>query len=111
MATREPEEERDERPEERLRETGRRLDEAREAVAPEPGLTAPLDDYTEDERRMGPQGSMPGSGPDAGGSDAVERVHDDSEPDGEGASAGHEPDGPGPVETAAAHDEQEDAPG
>jgi hypothetical protein len=97
----------EERPEARLEETGRRIEEAREAADPEPGLTAPLDHYTEEERRMGPQGVMPGSGPEAERSEAVEQVHDDEE----GRAGVRREDGdagPGPVEAAAAHGEAED---
>lgn len=90
-------------PEARLEETGRRIEEAREAAGPEPGITAPLDDYTEEERRMGPQGVMPGSGPEAERSEAVEHVHDDDRAG--DAREGGKREGPGPVEAAAAHDE------
>lgn len=98
----------DESPEARLEETGRRIEEARQAADPEPGVTAPLDDYTEEERRMGPQGVMPGSGPEAERSEAVEHVHDDREgPAGSGREEAAD-DGPGPVEAATAHGEAKD---
>jgi hypothetical protein len=35
-----------------------------EGPRPEPGLTAPLDDVTEEEAKSGPMGVMPGAGPD-----------------------------------------------
>jgi hypothetical protein len=40
-------------------------DEPPEAPRPEPGTTAPLDDVTEEEKKAGPMGVMPGAGPDA----------------------------------------------
>ncbi len=35
-----------------------------EGPRPEPGVTAPLDDVTEEEAKSGPMGVMPGTGPD-----------------------------------------------
>ena len=35
-----------------------------EAPRPEPGTTAPLDDLTDEEKKSGPMGVMPGAGPD-----------------------------------------------
>jgi hypothetical protein len=40
-------------------------EEVPEEPRPEPGTTAPLDDLTEEEKKRGPMGVMPGAGPDA----------------------------------------------
>ena len=36
-----------------------------EAPRPEPGTTAPLDDLTDEEKKSGPMGVMPGAGPES----------------------------------------------
>ena len=36
----------------------------RDDPTPEPGTTAPLDDLTEEEKKSGPMGVMPGAGPE-----------------------------------------------
>lgn len=41
-----------------------RPDSDQELPEPKPGVTAPLDDLTEDEKKMGPTGVLPGAGPD-----------------------------------------------
>ncbi len=41
-----------------------RIQEGHEEVKPEPGVTAGLDEFTEEERRQEPAGVMPGAGPD-----------------------------------------------
>ena len=40
-------------------------DEPVEEPRPDPGTTAPLDDVTEEEKKSGPMGVMPGAGPEA----------------------------------------------
>ena len=39
-------------------------EEVPEAPRPDPGTTAPLDDVTEEEKKAGPMGVMPGAGPE-----------------------------------------------
>ena len=41
-----------------------RIHQGHEEVEPEPGLTAGLDQFTDEEKRMEPTGVMPGAGPD-----------------------------------------------
>ncbi len=42
----------------------KRIHEGHENVEPEPGVTAELDQFTEEEKRQEPAGVMPGGGPD-----------------------------------------------
>ncbi len=42
----------------------KRIHEGHETVEPEPGVTAELDEFTEEEQRQEPAGVMPGGGPD-----------------------------------------------
>jgi len=65
--------------EDRPEETGE--EEVVEAPEPEPGLTAPLDYVTDDEKDKGPVAVMPGAGPDADDADAEarRRLHDDED--------------------------------
>ena len=41
-----------------------RIHEGHDPVEPEPGVTAALDDFTDEEKRTEPAGVMPGAGPD-----------------------------------------------
>lgn len=41
-----------------------RISQGQEKIEPEPGVTAGLDQFTDEEKRMEPSGVMPGSGPD-----------------------------------------------
>ena len=49
---------------ERPDEERQRIHEGHENVEPEPGVTAELDEFTEEEKRQEPSGVMPGAGPD-----------------------------------------------
>ena len=60
----------------------------RDDPTPEPGITAPLDDLTEEEKKSGPMGVMPGAGPDAdeirhSGVEEQEEREEQKEADGE----------------------------
>ncbi len=54
----------DEQDEEQQDQERDRIHEGHERVEPEPGVTAGVDQFTEEEKRQEPAGVMPGAGPD-----------------------------------------------
>lgn len=75
----------DEQQEEERDEEREAIHERHERVDPEPGVTAGLDQFTEEEKRQEPAGVMPGAGPDEEpGPDRDRRQGDEGDGNGDG---------------------------